>query len=153
MRESLVDGRVMLRMALAALLSGAAGGLLLVTLSMVTVLAPRFAGGGPRLEGVAMMLVAGGAGGAVVASLPAFLAGAALWALQGRYRGARRPGSWAGAGAVMGACFWGLLQALIASYDGRFELDSISALTAAIFIASGAVAALVFRAAMRMGPR
>jgi hypothetical protein len=87
------------------------------------------------------------AGVLLVLALPAFFAGAAMTALERRHSAVRRPGSWAAAGAGVGAIFF-----LLANIDPASNLDprfsSLDGALAAAFLIAGAVAALAFRAVM-----
>lgn len=140
-----------LRLALAACLSGATAGLLFSTAAFgwrgqpfeawwTSTSAPLAALGSLAAFGVVT--------GLVVASPPAFVAGAAMWAAG---RGSRRPRSllaWVCAGAGVGALLRVLLElAFWTPGRGSFVTYGEAALLA-LCLAAGAAAALVFRAAM-----
>ena len=136
-------GGMMLRLALAALASAAIAGLLVPLLLGL----PSFLGGAPGrgldLSAALLMLSIGVAGGLVVATLPAFFAGALLWALGDRFRFARLPYAWAAAGASVGAGLWALFAA--AAGPGAFETILLGA-----SLAAGSGGALAFRSVMRL---
>lgn len=141
---------VLPRLALAALASGAAAGLL-ATLAL-------YAGallllGGWALEGLTVSALLGGlaaglAAGLVVATLPALLAGAAMWALGGRFEAARRAPAWAAAGAGGGGLVW---AAFAAGARARLGEPGLAALDFTLLAAGlvGTGAALAFRAVAR----
>lgn len=145
----MAEGSVMLRMVLAALASGGASGLLLAAQMSVLLLSPRVWGGGLFDPTAFAVLLAGGAVvGLLLATVPAFAAGAALWALQRRYAAAAGRTAWAWTGAGGGALVWALFELASAWLAGRFDPLGFSALLLAACLGAGAGAALVFRATM-----
>jgi hypothetical protein len=144
-------GGTMLRLALAALVSAATAGLL-ATFALGL---PSLLGGTPGrwsdLSAALLMLSIGVVGGLVVATLPAFFAGAWLWALGDRFGSARLPHAWAAAGACVGGGLW----ALFAASAGPVAFEAI---LLAASLGAGAGGALAFRSVMnltgaRPGPR
>lgn len=140
------------RLALAAMAAGAAAGLL-ATLELY--LGALLLLGGWAWEGVTAAkllagLAAGLAAGLVALTLPAFLAGATMYALGRRFEAARRTPAWAAAGAAGGALLWALAIAAVHSRVGEPGLAGLDpTLLAAGFIGTGS--ALVFRAIARPG--
>lgn len=141
-----------LRLAAAALVSSVAAG----TLMVLFVLSGRVAVPArswssvepPPLDVLIPALGYGLQGSFILAALPALAAGAAMSALGRRRSWARRPRAWAAAGALVGALFWLLFLALAGLLD--LEMSSLEAMLGAMFLASGAGAALAFLAVMRL---
>jgi hypothetical protein len=150
-------GKLILRMALAALASGAAAGLLplLVVVLPMWLFDPRTGWTAaeemlpmlPRILFLAVSL------GLVVATLPAFLAGAAMWALARRFEAASRPPAWAAAGAGVGAAFLVLAYVALGQRSLAFRLDRTDLALIAAFLIAGAGTALVFLGVMRLSGR
>lgn len=142
-------GTKLARLAFAALVSGAAAGLLA---SLAMLLGAAWLGGWSwnvaPAEVMLAVLAAGLAAGIVVAAPPAFLAGAAMWALGRRVEAARRPSAWATAGAAVGAFGWAAFATAIGLSVGEPGLTRPGALLPAAILA-GAGAALAFRAVAR----
>jgi hypothetical protein len=133
------------RLVLAALVSGAAAGLL-ATLSLF--LGATWLGGWSwdvaPAEAVLAVLAAGLAAGLIVAAPPAFLAGAAMDALGRRVGAARSPSAWAAAGAAVGALCWAVFAAAVGLAVGEPGLARPGGLLPAAIL-TGAGAALAFR--------
>jgi hypothetical protein len=146
-------GATILRLGLAAPLSGISVGLLLAVSLLFAVLA---AGPGQGYEpgeapGPDTWLLAIRVAvqvGAAVATLPAFVAGAAMTVLGARFDAARRLPTWGGAGAVVGLAFWLLLELILGSLRGGERPSGMDAFMLPAFLFSGGGAALVFRAVM-----
>jgi hypothetical protein len=140
------------RLALAALVSGAAAGLLAILALYVgaLLLLGGWAWEGLTPERLFAALAAGMAAGLVVASLPAFLAGAAMCALGRRFEAARRVPAWAAAGAGAGLLLWAAFAIGVRARLGEPGLGGPDAtLLAACFVGAGS--ALAFRAVVRPG--
>lgn len=142
----MATGRRFARLALAALASGAAAGLLA---TLAVFLGASFLGGWSwnvsPAEALFAMLAAGVAAGLVAFSGPALVAGAAMCALARRVESARRAPAWAAAGAAVGALGWTAFAVAVGTSVGEPGLDRPGgALLAAIL--AGAGAALAFRA-------
>ncbi|HYI41068.1 MAG TPA: hypothetical protein VE053_12195 [Allosphingosinicella sp.] len=148
-----------LQLAVAALIASAAGGLILVLLLMVATIAmgAGSAGGAGATMADAPVLLAfavAGSGAAIgpaiaLAWLPAFAAGAALWAAGRNRPWLGRRLAWALAGAaVASACYWRAFG-LGSPDDSVFILFGLppAALPAA-FLLAGAAAGQVHRSAM-----
>ena len=147
----MATGGTMLRLAFAALVSAGTAGLLVPLLLGLPSLLDGFAGRWSGLSAALSILSIGVVGGLVVATLPAFFAGAWLWALGDRFGLARLPHAWAAAGASVGAGLWALFAA--AAGRGAFEMILLAA-----SLAAGAGGALAFRSVMHLtgassGPR
>jgi hypothetical protein len=139
-------GGMMLRLALAALVSAGTSGLIVPILLGLALLLDGNPQIGFDVRGSLLLLSVGIAGGLVVATLPAFFAGAWLWAFGDRFGRARLPAAWAAAGASVGGALWALFGAATGAFHrgpGGFE-----ALTLAVSLAAGAGGALAFRAIM-----
>ncbi len=143
----------LLRLGFAACLSAAAAGLLL---AMALFFGARldeplvgWASSGPaRLAKFRSLAAFGITVGLMVASVPAFLAGGALWGL-GRYRrGARRVLAWAAAGAGVGALLWALLELAFWTPGRAARLTYVDAGFFLACLIAGAGGALAFRATM-----
>ena len=146
----MASGRMTLRLGVAALVSGAAAGTLL---PLAICLAGLFAGSAASWWGFAMLITwlqVGFVAGLVVASLPAFFAGASMWALGASFDSARRPSAWAVAGAAVGGAGWVLLGLVIGGLDSGDGLDAFESAILAATLAAGAGAALAFLGAMRL---
>ena len=151
-------GKLMLRMALAALLSGAAAGLLL-TLAVpfaFWLLDPR--AGWTAADSFLPLPLARALpfaiwAGLLVATLPAFLAGALMWALAARSEAAASPAAWAAAGAGVGGALLALVYVTLSGAADGLELGRTDAALLAAFLAAGAGTALVFRGVMRLSGR
>ncbi len=142
------------RLALAALVSGATAGSLLV---LSHGFSPLLTGSPASAWAFAMLiegLLIGLLGGLTVASLPAFVAGATMWRLGESYDAARHPCGWAAAGAAVGGGLWALF-ALLFGTVGRGGLDVMEVVLLAAGLIAGAGAALAFLGVMRLsgGPR
>jgi hypothetical protein len=140
------------RLALAALVSGAAAGLL-ATLALYVgalLLLGGWAWEGLTAASLFAGLAAGAAAGLFVATVPAFLAGATMWALGRRFEAARRLSAWSAAGAVGGVLFWAVAAAAVRIRVGEPGLTGLDAtLLAAGFVGAGS--ALAFRAVAAPG--
>jgi hypothetical protein len=139
----------LLRLALAASLSAASAGLLGGLALFFGMRLDGPSGGGAGLSDLASMASFGATMGLLVATLPAFLAGAALWGLSRHNRSARHALAWVGAGAAVGACLWILFE-LSFRTPGRhayFAFAELGLLLACLI--AGAGGALTFRAAMK----
>jgi hypothetical protein len=136
-------GGMMLRLALAALVSAATAGLLVPLLLALPWLLGGASGRGLDLPAALLILAVGIVGGLVVATLPAFFAGASLWALGDRFGFVRLPHAWAATGASVGAGLWGLFEAVAGT--GAF-----ATILLAVSLAAGAGGALAFRSVMRL---
>jgi hypothetical protein len=147
---------MVLRLALAACLSGAAAGLLA---SLSIFFAPHLADpldnwsreAPARLAELLATAEFGITLGIFVAGPPAFAAGSGMWAL-GRYsQSARHALAWAAVGGGIGAFLWALLELSFWTPGRGAAMTWVDAATFGICLASGAGGALVFRAAMRLG--
>lgn len=143
-----------LRLALAACLSGAAAGLLF-TIAMFgwrigQPLGAWWTSAPAPLAALGSMAAFGVVTGLVVASPPAFVAGAAMWATGRGKRGPRSLLAWACAGAGVGALFRALLELAFWTPGRGSFLTYGEAGFLAVCLAAGACAALVFRAAMML---
>jgi hypothetical protein len=148
-----MSGRMMVRLGLAALVSGATAGMLATLAVFLGVLLFASPEGWWGLAMLVDWLQIGFLAGLVLASLPAFFAGASMWALGQDFDPARHPLAWAAAGTAVGGALWLVFGLVLgeAGADGR--LDPLeSALFAASLIA-GAGGAVVFLGAMRLGGR
>ena len=146
----MASGGMIARLGVAALVSGAAAGTLL---PLAIFLGGLLAGSAASWWGFAMLidwLQVGFVAGLVVATLPAFFAGASMWALGASFDSARRPSAWAVAGAAVGGAGWALLGLAIGRLDGGGGLDAFEAAILAATLAAGAGAALAFLGAMRL---
>ncbi|HEX8620602.1 MAG TPA: hypothetical protein VF718_01385 [Allosphingosinicella sp.] len=143
--------RLLLRLALAALVAGAAAGLLLASAILLgaTVLGGGWTSQAPTLPGLVAGLGAGLGGGLIVASGPAFLAGAAMCALARRFEGARRASAWAAAGAAAGLGLWAVVATAVERRIG--EPGLVRPDGALVAAGLGLAAALAFRAIARPG--
>lgn len=142
-------GGMLFRLAFAALVSGAAAGLLL---PLLLAMAGLLAGAPPIWSAfgrLSVLLPLGPAAGLVFATLPAFFAGASMWALGERFGSAGRPPAWAAAGAAVGAALWLLFELAADSFGGSGP-EAFDAALLATGLAAGAGGALAFRAAMRL---
>lgn len=150
-------GKLILRMALAALASGAAAGPLLILLVALPLwlFDPRqgWAAAEAMLPMLPRFLFLAVSVGLVVATLPAFLAGAAMWALARRFEAASRPPAWAAAGAGVGAAFLVLTYVALGQRSAGFQLAGTDFALLAAFLLAGAGTALVFWGAMRLSGR
>jgi hypothetical protein len=143
----------LLRLALAAGLAGAMAGLLLaLAIFLGSHLDEPLLGwastGSAGLAEFWSLVLFGTTLGILVAGLPAFFAGAAMWGMSRHRRAAHHAFAWAAAGAVVGACLWALLE-LSFWTPGRGA--NLTYLDAGFFLAclvAGTGGALVFRAAM-----
>ena len=152
---AMVSRRTILRLGLAALASGAAAGLLLPLIYFLGALAlGGWPADGPAVALLIEWLQVGFVAGLVLATLPAFLAGASMRALGARFGAARRPLPWAAAGAFVAAALWALAYLAGGLFGSGFgELDFLAMSLLAASLPAGAGAALVFRAAVRLGER
>jgi hypothetical protein len=147
-----MSGGLMLRLGVAALASGSAAGLIATLSFFFGVL---LFGSPERWWGFAMLgdwLPLGLLAGLAVASLPAFFAGAAMWALGDGFAAARHPLAWAAAGAAVGGALWAVLGLVLGSVAaGGLDSDEIALLAAGLI--GGAGGALAFLGTMRLsGP-
>lgn len=143
----------LLRLGFAACLSGAVAGLLLAGAMFF---------GAHLDEPVSGWAITGSAGlaelgslaqfavttGIIVASVPAFLAGAALWGLGRHRRAARHVLAWAAAGAAVGAHLWALLELAFWTPGRGARLTYVDAGFFLACLIAGAGAALAFRTTM-----
>jgi hypothetical protein len=150
---AMASGGMMMRLGVAALVSGAVAG-------MLAILALFFGGllfGSPgswwAFSMLAEWLVIGLLAGLVVASLPAFFAGASMWALGDGFGPARHPFAWAAAGAVVGAALWALLGLLLGRAGAGGGLNAFETALLAASLVAGAGGALAFLGVMRLGGR
>lgn len=140
---------MMLRMGLAALVSGSAAGLL----AMLTLFFGALFFGWPGGWWVFAML--GGRfplwflAGLTVLSLPALLAGAAMCGLGDSFPAARRPLAWAAAGAAVGGALWALFCLILGSV-ARGGLDALDVALLAATVIGGAGGALAFLGTLRL---
>jgi hypothetical protein len=149
----MISGRMMVRLGLAALVSGAAAGMLATLAVFLGVL---LFGSPEGWWGLAMLvdwLQLGFLAGLVVASLPAFFAGISMWAIGQDFVAARHPLAWAAAGTAVGAALWVVFGLVLgkAGADGR--LDSLDLALLGASLIAGAGGALAFLGAMRLGGR
>lgn len=143
---------MLMRLGLAALVAGVTSGALLV-------LAVYFGGAGighPEIPWMSAMLFdwleTGLVAGLAVASIPAFVAGAAMWGLGRRIAAARRFPAWAAAGAAVGGALFALFG-LVLGKMGRGGLDSFETVLLCASLIAGAGGALAFLLAIRLsGP-
>ena len=146
----MASGGMMWRLALAALASGAAAGMLLPLTLFVAAFAAGTAASWWAFAALVDWLKIGFVAGLVLASFPAFFAGASMWALAGSIEAARRPSAWAAAGAAVGGAGWTLLGLML---RGGGAVDAFELAILAAALAAGAGAALAFRGTMRLlGP-
>ncbi|HEX6374480.1 MAG TPA: hypothetical protein VFZ91_02045 [Allosphingosinicella sp.] len=139
---------IMLRLGLAALVAAAAAGSLLTLSIFLGSLVAAPPPGWTTVELLAWLRF-GIEAGLIVATLPAFVAGALMEALGMRAPAARRAAAWAAAGAVIGAALWALFEAALwRSHREPAMFGQDLALLAAC-LAAGAGAALAFRWVMR----
>jgi hypothetical protein len=136
------------RLALAALVSGATAGLL-ATLSILLamLIGGRGAWKAPAPGDLAVLLADGFGAGLIVASLPAFVGGAAMCALGRRFDYARRAPAWAAAGAGAGLVLWAVAATAVRIRVGEPGLARADG--ALLAAGLGAGAALAFRAVAR----
>lgn len=147
----MASGRMILRLGLAALVSGASAGMLIPVMVFLGGLA--LGGWTADWDSFAMLVEWLGFGflvGLILAALPAFLAGASMWALGRNFESARRPVPWAAAGAVVAGALWALAQ-LVSGGFGNLDFFETSLLAASL--PAGAGGALAFLAAMRLSGR
>lgn len=149
----MASGGMMVRLGLAALVSGAAAGLL-ATLALFI---GGFLFGSPGSWWASAMLVdslqVAVLAGLIVASLPAFFAGASMWALGDAFGAARHPLAWAAAGAAVGGALWIVFGLVLGRAGAGGGLDAFEAALLAASLVAGAGGALAFLAAMRLGGR
>jgi hypothetical protein len=143
----------LLRLGLAACLSGAVAGLLLsLALFLGSNLDGSFTGwastGSTGLTDLLLLAMFGVTMGIFVATLPAFFAGAALWGMGRHKRAARHALAWAGAGAVVGALLWALLELTFWTPGRAAHLSYVDAGFLLACLIAGVGGALAFRAAM-----
>ena len=105
----------LLRLGLAACVSGAVAGVLLaVALFFGSNLDEPLLGwssiGSSGLAELWALAMFGLTMGLLVATVPAFFAGAVLWGMSRYERAARHALAWAGAGAAVGAILWALME-------------------------------------------
>lgn len=141
------SGRMMLRLGLAALVSGAAAGMLATVAVFLDELFFRSAERWWTLSILADWLPIGLLAGLVIGSLPAFFAGASMWTLGHDFEAARHPLAWAVAGAAVGGALWGLFVLLLAGPGAGARFDLLLAAS----LVAGAGGALAFLGAMRLG--
>jgi hypothetical protein len=143
----------LLRLGLAAFLSAAIAGLIL---SLALFFGARLdepligwaSAGSAGLAELRSVAAFGITVGLMMASVPAFLAGAALWGL-GRYRrGARQAPAWAAAGAVGGALLWALLELTFWTPGRGARLTYVDCGFLLACLVAGAGGALAFRTTM-----
>lgn len=87
--------------------------------------------------------------GLAIASLPAFFAGASMWAIGDSYGAARHPLAWAAAGAAVGGGLWVVFGILL----GPDEIGADGWALCAASLIAGAGGALAFLGAMRQSGR
>lgn len=138
------------RLGLAAGLSGAAAGWLLACALFfgAGLDEPHMGWSGAGLADLWFLAVFGITLGIPIGGLPSFFAGALLWGMGRHSRAARHVLAWAGAGALVGALLWVLLE-LTFWTPGRSP--HLSRTDIGFFIAcliAGAGGALTFRATM-----
>lgn len=140
------------RLALAALAAGAAAGVLAtLALYLGALLLVGWAWEGVSASALLAGLAAGLAAGLVVATLPAFVAGTAMYALGRRFEAARRSPAWAAAGACGGLATWAAFAIGVRARVGEPGLAALdSTLVAACLVGTGS--ALAFRSVARPGP-
>jgi hypothetical protein len=145
----MASGGIGLRIALAALVSGATAGMLLALAFFLAVLVVGPPGPWWTLAMLIDWLQIGCVAGLVIATLPAWLAGLSMWALGASYGAARHPLAWAAAGAGVGGALWVLFGPLLGNMarDG-LDRDELALLAASLL--AGAGAGLAFLAAMRL---
>jgi hypothetical protein len=149
-RMAMASGGTMIRLGLAALVAGGAAGILL---ALAVFLGGLLAGPAPEWWVFAMLidwLQVGFLAGLVVATPPAFLAGASLWALGESFEAARRPPAWAAAGAFVGAALLALFEGLSGRFGSGGGLEAFDMAILAAALAAGAGSALAFLGSMRL---
>ena len=148
----MLSARMLVRLILASLMSGAVAGLLLALCleaeSLIRSLRP---GGAPPIEGVSFLswIEIGLILGVPFATMPAFFAGSAMWVLAVSKPGADRPAFWALAGAAMGVALWGLIELVDGPSRGS-PADRLDHGFLVVSLVCGAGAALAFRLVMRL---
>ncbi|HEX8626301.1 MAG TPA: hypothetical protein VF782_14665 [Allosphingosinicella sp.] len=149
----MMSGRMMMRLGLAALASGSAAGTLA---TLAVFVGGLLFGSPPGWWGFAMLLdwlQIGFLAGLVVASLPAFFAGASMWALGADFEAARHPLAWAAAGAAVGGALWLLFCVALGRAGPDGGLQPLEAGILAASLVAGAGGALTFLGAMRLDAR
>ncbi|HEX8309591.1 MAG TPA: hypothetical protein VF645_14360 [Allosphingosinicella sp.] len=145
----MATGGMMFRLAFAAMVSAAAAGLLLPVLVALAGLLTGDSASWSAVWSLLFFVSIGIVGGLIFATLPAFFAGASMWALGMRFRAARLAPAWAAAGASVGAALWALFQSVAGPFAGRgagaFEVMLLGGC-----LAAGAGGALAFRSVMRL---
>jgi hypothetical protein len=145
-------GGTTVRLGLAAIVSGAAAGMLA---TLAVFLGGLF--GSPGSWWAFGMLVdwlpIGFLAGLAIASLPAFFAGALMWALGDNFGAARHPLAWAAAGAAVGGALWILFGLVLGSAGAGGGLAALEAALLAASLVGGSGGALTFLGAMRLGGR
>lgn len=147
---AMASGGTMIRLGLAALVAGGAAGILL---PLAVFLGALLAGPAPEWWVFAMLidwLQVGFLAGLVVATLPAFLAGASLWALGESFEAARRPPAWAAAGAFVAAALLALFAWGSGTLGSGVGLDAFDIAILVAALAAGAGSALAFLGSMRL---
>jgi hypothetical protein len=154
----MLAGATILRLGLAALLSGTAAGLLLVASLLVGAVIAGADHGigtgetpGPEMALLAVRLAV--QAGAAVATLPAFVAGAVMTGLAARFEAARHLPAWAAAGAAVGAAFWLLVELVLGQLPYGTRPSAVDEVFLAAFLFGGGGSALVFRGTMRLTAR
>ena len=143
----------LLRLGLAACLSGAVAGLLLAgALFFGSHLDEPLIGwattGSAGLAELWSLASFGIVIGIAVATLPAFFAGAAMWGMSRYRRTARHALAWAGAGAAIGACLWALLELSFWTPGRGAHLTYVDAGFFLACLIAGSGGALAFRTTM-----
>lgn len=146
----MLSGGMMLRMGMAALVSGSAAGLLATLAFFFGGLLFGSPGGWLGLAMLGDWLGIGLLAGLAVASLPAFFAGTAMWALGDGWPAARAPLAWAAAGAAVGGGLWAFFCLLLGSVAAG-GLDALEVALLAAALVGGAGGALAFLGTMRLG--
>ncbi|HYI41069.1 MAG TPA: hypothetical protein VE053_12200 [Allosphingosinicella sp.] len=145
----MASGGMMLRLGLAALVSGAAAGMLATLALFIGGLLFGSPGSWWAFAMLADWLPIGFLAGLVIASLPAFFAGSSMWALGDDFPYARHPLAWAAAGAAVGGALWSLFVLMLGT-GGAGRLDAMDAALLAAGLVAGAGGALAFLGAMRL---
>ncbi|HEX8513006.1 MAG TPA: hypothetical protein VF688_07850 [Allosphingosinicella sp.] len=144
----------LLRLGFAACLSAAvAGSLLAVALFFGARLDEPLTGwasiGSAGLAELGSLAAFGITTGIVVASVPAFLAGAALWGMSRYERHAGHAFAWAAAGAAVGALLWALLELTFWTPGRGARLTYVDAGFFLACLIAGTGGALAFRTTMK----
>jgi hypothetical protein len=156
--DRMLAGSTIARLGLAALLSGAAAGLLLILSLFIGALLARSGLGSGISDGsgvgmLLMMIGLGALAGIVLAAPPSFVAGAAMTGFAIRFETARRVPAWAAAGAAVGFGFWCLAALTLRPFFPPSGPGAADAALLTAFLLSGAAAALIFRGVMKLTGR